>query len=95
MGSCLSAPKGEALVLTAILDEKNVVMKNGPRSLLQGPEANGADKVALCPPWTGASSKASWAPGLVVWGKGGRNESSQEGHGDTWSRLCVARGQHL
>lgn len=29
-GSCLSVPKGEALVLTAILDEKNVAMKKGP-----------------------------------------------------------------
>ena len=47
MGSCLSAPQGEALVLTAILNEKNVAVKKGSRSLLQVPEANGADKVAF------------------------------------------------
>lgn len=52
------------------LDEKNVAVKKGSRSLLQVPEANGADKVAFCPSWTGASAKPPWAPGLVVRGKG-------------------------
>lgn len=55
--SCPSAPQGEALVLTAVLDAKNVAMKVGPRSLLQAPEANRSGEVALCPQWTGASAK--------------------------------------
>ena len=64
MGSCLSALQGEALVLTTILDEKNGAVKKGSRSLLQVPEANGADKVAFCPSWTGASAKPL---GLQAW----------------------------
>ena len=44
-------------MLTTILDEKTVAVKKGSRSLLQVPEANGADKVAFCPSWTGASAK--------------------------------------
>lgn len=64
MGSCLSAPQGEALVLIAILDEKNVAVKEGSRSLLQVPEANGADKLAFCPRWTRASAKPL---GLQAW----------------------------
>ena len=38
---------GRSPFLTAILDEKNVAVKKGSRSLLQVPEANGADKVAF------------------------------------------------
>ena len=84
VGSCLSAPQGEALVLTAILDAKNVAMTIGPRSLFQAPEANEADKIALCPLWTRASVKRhgpqAWWCG-EGWGWEGVAKSAMGTHG--------------
>ena len=84
MGSCLSVLQGETLVLTAALDEKNVTMKNGPRPLLQAPEANGA----LCLLWTGGSGQPLGLQARWCGGKGGVGRTvGKKASGDTWSGL--------
>lgn len=50
--------------MTSVLHEMKIAVKNGPRCLLQAPEANRAGEVAVGSSWPGASAKPL---GLQAW----------------------------